>query len=80
MADEKFLPCNTPYDQLGLLVEILRTLRFAAGLKPGEYDTSKGGLTIPDDLDGKKAQGKVKDEPKAEEPEPEKKAEKARDK
>ena len=77
---EKFLPCNNPYDQLGLLVEILRTLRFAAGLEPGEYNESLGGLTIPDDLTSKKAKGKFKDEPKVEEPEPEKKTEKPKGK
>lgn len=53
MAD-KFFPCGIPYDELALLVEILRTLRHNAGLEPGEYSEQKGGLTIPDDLKAKK--------------------------
>jgi len=106
MAD-KFIPCINPYDNLALLAEILRTMRLIAGLEPGVYDESRGGVILPDDLEGKKApkakrktkaekkaekeaaakaekadvaETETTDEPKAEDPEPEKKAEKAKGK
>ena len=80
---EKFIPCINPCDNLALLAEIIKTLRAAFGMPAAVYDESKGGLIIPDDYSMPElveAIGLNAEEPKVEDPEPEKKVGKAKGK
>jgi len=58
---ENLIPCINPYDNLALLVEIIKTLRAGFGMKPAIYDESKGGLIVPDDYDVPKKPKAAKD-------------------
>ena len=80
---EKLLQCNTLHDTPCLLSEIIITLRAAFGMPAAVYDESKGGLIIPDDYSMPElveAIGLNAEEPKVEDPEPEKKVGKAKGK